>query len=723
MEKFFNQLGIGTRIAILTIIPLIVAIIFAFNTANTARISANNAEKVENIAGFAPHVSELVHELQKERGRSAGFIGSGLDRQLQLAVNTQRKDTDTKLSTFATAEKTFDQSTLPPEFTNIINRALQSLYDLQKSRRVIDAGEYSVPQMAQYYTSTINNLLHIIKFMAVSTGDPEIIKALTGHIGLLEAKERAGLERAMGNVGFNSGSFPTPIYNRFVNLLGQQQAFISIFKNYASSDLVQYYDSTVKGDAVLDVENMRNFALNTKGALDNGQSIPTNWFEKITVKIDRMKLVEDLSNRRIKELANSHYVASSSTFWFMSTLFSVGSAVVLLLTYIVFKSVSSPLSRIKASMEDLAGGNLETHVPCVEYSSEIGAMAHSVDRFKANAIERFELEVETKRAEISHIWKGEEDREQASISAAEAKARAKAAEEAEQLRLQKAMEELAQRFEKEVGSVIEELTLAARNLETTSGSMIEQARENEARGGDVASASRQTSQNVQTVASATEELSSSVSEISRQVAESKNISHEALNRSVSTSETVEELSRSSKKIEDVLGLITDIAEQTNLLALNATIEAARAGEAGKGFAVVAQEVKALADQTSKATEEISAQIGAMQSVSKDVSSAVEMIRDIIQKTNDISSDISISVEQQNAATAEISRSMQEASVGADQVLSSVDSVQLVAQKTKESSSEVRSSSETLTQHCHGLQNAVKSFLAELAANGRSTSKI
>jgi len=713
MERALNRFGIATRILTLAILPLCIAVVLAFNYALDSKQAASEAAAIEKMAIFAPQISGVIHELQKERGRSAGFIGSGLRSDLKVSLANQRADTDASITVFIQADKAFDAEALGDNFLPVIQQVRSSLSKLNENRQFVDSGSYTVPQMAAYYTDTIANLLALIKFMTTAASDPEIMQALTGYVGILEAKERAGQERAMGNAGFNAGSFPVGIYNRFVGLIKEQTAFTMVFDTFSSTELKTYYRNTVKGPAVIDVQAMRDYATSTRGALDSGANPGFDWFERITAKIDLLKKVEDRTNAEVKNMASTSYETAQSLFWTLTLWSFIGTIVVIALALFVYRSVASPLRRLEVGMNILASGELQTEVPCTEYGSEIGRMAQSVLKFKENGTERLLLEIEGKKKEIELLW-SEQDRAEADLQREEQeKQNRQRASLQEQARLRAAMEELTSKFDQSVGSVIVELTASAQELEATSEAMIGQAVENEGCGAEAASASKQTSANVQTVASAAEELSSSVDEISRQVSESNEISMQAVAQADQTAATVELLADSSRKIEGVLELISDIAEQTNLLALNATIEAARAGDAGRGFAVVAQEVKALADQTTGATGEIAEQIRSMQSVSTDVTAAVQSIRNIVEKTSTISASIAAAVEEQSAATSEISRSMQEASEGADQVMASVGKVQEVAGETKSSSTKVRNSSELLLVNCSGLETAIHGFLSEI----------
>ncbi len=275
--------------------------------------------------------------------------------------------------------------------------------------------------------------------------------------------------------------------------------------------------------------------------------------------------------------------------------------------------------------------------------------------------------------------------------------------------------ELANNFETNVSAVVEAVSSASTEMQATAESMSTTAEETTRQASAVAAASEEAAANVQTVAAAAEQLSNSINEISRQVAESTKISATAVEEARRTNTEVEGLAEAAQKIGEVVDLINDIASQTNLLALNATIEAARAGEAGKGFAVVASEVKSLANQTAQATEEISQQIGNIQSATTTAVTAIKGIDEIISKISEVTTSIASAVEQQGAATNEIAQNVQQASSGTQEVSSNIGGVNQAASETGNAAGQVLEAASGLSRDSEILKQAVQSFLQEVRA--------
>jgi methyl-accepting chemotaxis protein len=347
---------------------------------------------------------------------------------------------------------------------------------------------------------------------------------------------------------------------------------------------------------------------------------------------------------------------------------------------------TKPLQRMTVAMNDLAGGKLDVEVPGIGRRDEVGEMAEAVEVFKSNAVARQALEAEQKEAETRAVARRKSD-----------------------------MIKMADDFEGAVGEIIETVSSSSSQLEASAGTLTSTAERAQELTTMVAAASEEASTNVQSVASATEEMASSVNEISRQVQDSARMANEAVDQARATNDRVSELSKAASRIGDVVELINTIAGQTNLLALNATIEAARAGEAGRGFAVVASEVKALAEQTAKATGEIGQQITGIQAATQESVSAIKEISGTIERLSEISSTIAAAVEEQGAATQEISRNVQQAAQGTQRVSSNITDVQRGASETGSASSQVLSAAQSLSGDSNRLKLEVGKFLNSVRA--------
>ena len=354
-------------------------------------------------------------------------------------------------------------------------------------------------------------------------------------------------------------------------------------------------------------------------------------------------------------------------------------------SFYVIRDISAGIASIVEPMQALGQGDLSAEVPHQGEKTEIGQMADALQIFKQALI--------AKRAA-----------DEAAAKDAEAK-----------IERGRRVDGITREFEQMIGNIVNNVSSASSQLESSAGTLSTTAKRSQELSTTVAAASEEASTNVQSVASATEELSSSVNEISRQVQESARMASNAVGQARSTTDRVGELSKAATRIGDVIELINTIAGQTNLLALNATIEAARAGEAGRGFAVVASEVKALAQQTAKATGEIGQQINGIQAATQDSVNAIKDISGTIEKLSEISSTIAAAVEEQGAATQEISRNVQQAAQGTQQVSSNIADVQRGATETGTASSQVLAAAKTLSTDSGRLKSEVSKFLTNVRA--------
>jgi len=363
----------------------------------------------------------------------------------------------------------------------------------------------------------------------------------------------------------------------------------------------------------------------------------------------------------------------------LTIIIGIGAAVFLV------RGVSAGIKSIVAPMQALGNGDLTAQVPHQGEKTEIGAMAEALQVFKQALIAKKAADEAAARDADAKIERG------------------------------RRVDNITRDFESLIGEIVATVSSASTQLEASAGTLTTTAERAQQLTTTVAAASEEASTNVRSVASATEEMASSINEIGRQVQDSARMAGEAVDQARKTNDRVSELSKAAARIGDVVELINTIAGQTNLLALNATIEAARAGEAGRGFAVVASEVKALAEQTAKATGEIGQQITGIQTATQDSVNAIKEIGGTIEKLCEISSTIASAVEEQGAATQEISRNVQQAAHGTQQVSANITDVQRGASETGSASSQVLAAAQSLSGDSNRLKLEVGKFLNSVRA--------
>jgi methyl-accepting chemotaxis protein len=677
------NLRIYQRIVLAVALPVVLLIGLAgYNLAERWQTHVEMT-KLETLGQAVANLSRSIHELQRERGGSAVFIGSkGAQMKTELVALRKRTD-ETRAAAMAGLKIVGADGN--QDLKQAIGKAEAAIGDLDARRKAIDALSIPASESSAYFTDTILKLLAVSTDLASATTEAEVGAAINAYVGFMQGKERAGQERAQGAGAVSAGRFDQTVYARVLGLGAAQQIYFAMFEAAAKPEQRAFFRTTMSGPVNDAVVKMRQIIMEGGLAGDLKGLDGKAWFDATTARIDLLKTVEDRLATDLAALTNAKESAATQALLALAGLVAIALLASLAMTMVMARSITAPLGKLSCVMKTLAEGDTSVIVEGEQRKDEIGTMARAVQFFKDSMIKT------------------------QALTASEAEAMRERSERAARVA------SLTESFDKAMASVLRSVSAASTELEATARSMSGIASETSRQAANVATSSTQATDNVQTVAAAAEEMTGSVGEISRQVTQSSAVARKAVEEADRTNRTVVGLSESAEKIGGVVKLINDIAGQTNLLALNATIEAARAGEAGKGFAVVASEVKTLADQTAKATGEISTQITAIQDASADAVQAIQAITTTINEISEITSSIASAVTEQSAATAEIARNVQQAAIGTSEIAKSISGVTEATEQTGAAAQQVLTASQELSQQSEAMRAEVEGFLGNIRA--------
>ncbi|MEM0908815.1 MAG: nitrate- and nitrite sensing domain-containing protein [Pseudomonadota bacterium] len=671
-------LSVRARIILVALIPVFGLVYFAAKSIWISVRVVQQLDAVAPVAELARVGGDLVHMLQPERGASVGYLSSGRSDRFAEVVANRRDLTDPAVDAFLAEVTGRDWGALDPILAERLAGVVGELEVMAAQRAAIDSGGLTVSKTISYYTPIIYGLVSVMTQMAKVVDDTDLAATLTGYRALVLAKEKAGLERAIGSALFNAAQFDPQLFNRFSLQVHQQQAYLDDFLANATEDQVRFYESTVSGADVNQVAAWRSVLLGL-GATNHTQGVRgTDWFAKTTTRIDLMKEVENAIAADLATLIEQKRQRASTEAMVTLVIAGIVAAIVLLGTFAATRSVLKPLGETVRCLSALKYGDDTLTLPrSLLGNDDFGAIGRAIDDAVASRAKTMSAE-----KELTRVRKKSEETTRAALS------------------------DMAHRVEAESRTAFDAIRTNSRELSTAAEALHNGSQSVRRGSDDVLQAAERSATAAGTVEAASVELNAAIMGINEQVRQSRTLTAKAAATGEDTVHAVTALRKEVGEIGTVAALITGIAEQTNLLALNASIEAARAGEAGKGFSVVAGEVMNLATQTAKSTQEIEEQLANVEATTQRVVDCVRAIADDISTMDGSGREVLQAVERQQVATDKIAQAVSEASHSVQAVRNGISGVSQETERALTSVGVVGRVADQLHHRSEDLQTAL-----------------
>ena len=711
-----SKLSIKQKLIAIMLIPLVIVILLAAKLAYDSYNSLENLKSLDKVVILSTKIGALVHETQKERGMTAGFIGSkGVKFKDELP--RQREEVNKQITFLNEFLSDFDKSKYSDDFVKNLNSGLEKLKDLQGVRNSVNSLNIAAPIAIAYYTDTNTLLLNTLGTIVKFSNSPNVTKELGSYMNFLLSKERTGIERAVGTNTFAQNKFTEGLKARFYTLIAEQTAYMDIFSKIASKDIVDFYLKTVVGKDIEEVEKMRKIAL-FSNIEENFGVDPNYWFETITNKINLLKQVEDHISTHLLNEINLEKDEATFHLILFSLLSIFGIGITMILARTIAFTILIDVASVRAGIEEFfAFINFEKDdikLIGVDSTDELGMMSKIINKnianTKANIQRERELIADTIRVANS-INKGHLDQKimvnsnnpalnelkdiinemlntlnsnisniltvLTSYSKLDFRPRLKDND----------LEGIIQELEKDINILRDVITQTLLDNKKVGITLKENANILSFNMQSISTAANSQAASLEETAASLEEITSNITNNTQtttkmasygeKVKESIKIGQDLANKTVNS---MEDINKQALAINEAIGVIDNIAFQTNILSLNAAVEAATAGEAGKGFAVVAQEVRNLATRSAEAANEIKRIVQLATSKTKEGS---EIANSMIEGYTSLNENISITLDLiQNVTTAS-----KEQSVGMVQINDAVNNLDQITQRNAQSASE------------------------------------